>query len=94
MMITQLVLPENLFFQRMILKQSQNQRSSSAMRKSSPPFKYDVVPPADMEIRRKLSDLAEFLLLFLTSGVLIVVCEAFVHKEGDFGLSDYKIRAA
>uniref|UniRef100_A0A803R931 Uncharacterized protein n=1 Tax=Cannabis sativa TaxID=3483 RepID=A0A803R931_CANSA len=77
----------------MILKQSQNQRSSSAMRKSSPPFKYDVVPPADMEIR-KLSDLAEFLLLFLTSGVLIVVCEAFVHKEGDFGLSDYKIRAA
>ncbi|KAF4369247.1 hypothetical protein F8388_022903 [Cannabis sativa] len=28
-----------------------------------------------------MRSLAEYLLLFLTSGVLIVVCEAFVHKE-------------
>ncbi|XP_060970956.1 transcription factor PIF1 isoform X4 [Cannabis sativa] len=34
-----------------VVTQSQNQRSSSAMRKLSPPFKYDAVPPADMESR-------------------------------------------
>ncbi|KAF4387002.1 hypothetical protein G4B88_024574 [Cannabis sativa] len=34
-----------------VVTQSQNQRSSSALRKLSPPFKYDAVPPADMESR-------------------------------------------